>query len=82
MNGVTVVAPNVIQAIPSAVVHGISSVLIPPGGLEAVQAYCAGAPAPAPVTAPGAAAATPVGGSSGEFSPRFLQFLKNSSSSI
>ncbi|GAQ91937.1 hypothetical protein KFL_008860030 [Klebsormidium nitens] len=55
VNTVPVVAPDVIQAIPSAVVHGISSVLIPPGGLQAVQAYCASAP-----TTP-----TPVGASSG-----------------
>jgi hypothetical protein len=43
VNGVPVIAPDTAQLARAYVVHGISSVLIPPGGLAAVQAYCSSA---------------------------------------
>ncbi|GAQ83464.1 hypothetical protein KFL_001490050 [Klebsormidium nitens] len=43
VNGVPVIDPDTAQLAGAYVVHGISSVLIPPGGLAAVQAYCSSA---------------------------------------
>lgn len=40
VNGVNISAPDAIQLPGSAVVHGLPTVLVPPGGLAAVVALC------------------------------------------
>ncbi|GAQ81622.1 hypothetical protein KFL_000850380 [Klebsormidium nitens] len=66
VNGVNITAANAVQLPGSAVVHGLPAVLVPPGGLAAVQALCS-SPAnltgghPLPTNATPAAALPPTG---------------------